>query len=161
MALIKCKECETEVSSKAETCPKCGARVAAKPMGCGTLIGVIFLGGIIISVFSGIFSSGTRNDTTSSPPSVAVQVGSDVVLTASSGDVVVCSSKDAYDQFLKLAVAEDYLGMGQMEAAGRLFRVPSGTKAKIIGTGFEVREVRIMEGKSFGQSGWVTASLTH
>lgn len=71
MALIKCKECGTEVSSKAETCPKCGARVAAKPMGCGTLIGVIFLGGIIISVFSSIFSSGTGSVTptpsTSSP----------------------------------------------------------------------------------------------
>lgn len=69
MALIKCKECGTEVSSKAETCPKCGARVAAKPMGCGTLIGVIFLGGIIISVFSSIFSSGTGNVTP--PPSTS------------------------------------------------------------------------------------------
>ncbi len=69
MALIKCKECGTEVSSKAETCPKCGARVAAKPMGCGTLIGVIFLGGIIISVFSSIFFSGTGSVTT--PPSTS------------------------------------------------------------------------------------------
>ncbi|MDA8107561.1 MAG: zinc ribbon domain-containing protein [Betaproteobacteria bacterium] len=56
MALIKCKECGTEVSSKAEACPKCGARVAAKPMGCGTLIGVILLGGVIISIYSSIFS---------------------------------------------------------------------------------------------------------
>jgi len=65
MALIKCKECGTEVSSKAETCPKCGARVAAKPMGCGTLIGVVFLGAIIVSAFSSIFSSGTRSNTSS------------------------------------------------------------------------------------------------
>ena len=76
MALIKCKECGTEVSSKAETCPKCGARVAAKPMGCGTFIGVIFLGGIIVSVFSSIFSSGTESGTSShststSSPSIA------------------------------------------------------------------------------------------
>lgn len=69
MALIKCKECGTEVSSKAEICPKCGARVAAKPMGCGTLIGVIFLGGIIISAFSSIFSSGTGSGTSSQPTS--------------------------------------------------------------------------------------------
>lgn len=65
MALIKCKECGTEISSKAEACPKCGARVAAKPMGCGTLIGVIFLGGVIVSVFSSIFSSGTGSDSSS------------------------------------------------------------------------------------------------
>lgn len=69
MALIKCKECGTEVSSKAETCPKCGARVATKPMGCGTLVGVIFLGGIVIAAFSSIFSSGTGSDTSSPPTS--------------------------------------------------------------------------------------------
>lgn len=78
MALIKCKECRSEVSSKAETCPKCGARVASKPMGCGTLIGVIFLGGIILSSFLIIFSSGTRNDatstTTNSPSSPASEL---------------------------------------------------------------------------------------
>ena len=70
MALIKCKECGTEVSSKAETCPKCGARVVAKPMGCGTLIGVIFLGAIIISAFSSIFSSGTGSGTASQSTSL-------------------------------------------------------------------------------------------
>lgn len=69
MALIKCKECGSEVSSAAETCPKCGARVAAKPMGCGTLIGIILLGGIIVSVFSSIFSSGTGGDTSSTTTS--------------------------------------------------------------------------------------------
>lgn len=65
MALIKCKECGAEVSSKAETCPKCGARVAAKPMGCGTLVGIILLGGIIISVFSSIFTTDTTDPVTS------------------------------------------------------------------------------------------------
>jgi hypothetical protein len=56
VALIKCKECGNEVSSTAKTCPKCGARVAAKPMGCGTLIGVVVLAIIIVSTFSSIFS---------------------------------------------------------------------------------------------------------
>lgn len=70
MALIKCKECGTEVSSKAETCPKCGARVTEKPMGCGTLIGVVFLAAIIISAFSSIYSSSTGSNT-SSPTTTA------------------------------------------------------------------------------------------
>ena len=95
MALIKCKECGTEVSSKAETCPKCGARVAAKPMGCGTLIGVIFLGGIIISVFSSIFSSGTGNDTTSTTTS---SPSSPVSETISSPEPVVPGSQWSYSQ---------------------------------------------------------------
>lgn len=87
-------------------------------------------------------------------------MGDDVVLSVSSGDVVVCVSKEAYDKFVKLAVAKDYLGMGQMEVAGLLFRVPSGTKAKIIDSGFEKRQVRIMEGASFGRAGWITESIT-
>lgn len=75
MALVKCKECGTEVSSKAETCPKCGARVADKPMGCGTLIGAAFLGVIIVSIFSSIFSS---PDTVPSPSSGVPPVSASV-----------------------------------------------------------------------------------
>lgn len=81
MALIKCKECGAEVSSKAETCPKCGARVAAKPMGCGTLVGVAFLGVIIISIFSSISSidpvsatSGAEQSSTSTISSQTVAI---------------------------------------------------------------------------------------
>lgn len=40
MALIKCKECGTEISNKAESCPKCGAKVS-KSSKFGTLITVI------------------------------------------------------------------------------------------------------------------------
>ena len=69
MALVKCKECGNEVSSEAETCPKCGSRVADKPMGCGALIGVVILVGIIISVFSNIFSPGTPTGVSTTQPS--------------------------------------------------------------------------------------------
>lgn len=57
MALKKCKECGTEISSKAATCPKCDAQVAAKTMDCGPLIVILVLGAIIIGAFSIIFSS--------------------------------------------------------------------------------------------------------
>ncbi|WP_412514572.1 MULTISPECIES: zinc-ribbon domain-containing protein [Shewanella] len=30
MALVKCKECGEEVSTKAKTCPKCGAKAPTK-----------------------------------------------------------------------------------------------------------------------------------
>lgn len=162
MALLKCKECGNEISTKAESCPKCGAKTGPSKagstnIGCGALI----LGAFIVVIFAGIFSpddSTTTSTPTSSAPSA--HVGDDVVLSVSSGDVVVCVSKEAYDKFVKLAVAKDYLGMGQMEVAGQLFRVPSGTKAKIIDSGFERRQVRIMEGASFGRAGWITESIT-
>jgi len=48
MALKKCKECGAEISSKAETCPSCGARNKRKPnrpLGC---LAVILIGIAII-----------------------------------------------------------------------------------------------------------------
>lgn len=63
MALIKCKECKEEVSSKAKTCPKCGAEVAKKSIGCGGLIGYFIVGAIAISWLSSLFSTNTKNIT--------------------------------------------------------------------------------------------------
>jgi zinc-ribbon domain len=108
MALIKCKECGTEVSSKAETCPKCGARVAAKPMGCGTLIGVIFLGGIIISAFSSIFSSGTESDTSSPPTSPS---STSIAQTAPTPEPKLPGSQWSYHQ------SNDAMGKGAIYQA--------------------------------------------
>jgi hypothetical protein len=61
MALIKCKECGNDVSSKALTCPKCGIRIARKPMGCGTAIGILAIIFIAIPAFlSGVMSGSAR-----------------------------------------------------------------------------------------------------
>lgn len=80
MSLIKCKECGAEVSSKAETCPKCGARVADKSVGCGTIMGVFFLGVMAIGIFASLGSSGPENSpspvASSTPPSSSDQPAS-------------------------------------------------------------------------------------
>lgn len=66
MALIKCKECGKEVSSEAETCPHCGARIASKPMGCGSVIGILFVVGIGALIFGGNSSNNSGSNSTSS-----------------------------------------------------------------------------------------------
>ena len=46
MAIIKCRECHKEVSTKADVCPHCGApqkKQKRKPIGCGAGILIIFL----------------------------------------------------------------------------------------------------------------------
>lgn len=57
MALIKCKECGSTVSSKADACPSCGVRLQRKPIGCGTavllVIGAMFVAGQIAGGLSG------------------------------------------------------------------------------------------------------------
>lgn len=60
MALKKCKECGHEVSKKADKCPNCGAPQKRKPYGCGTLIVIVLLGGLLVSLFTGNNTSSTK-----------------------------------------------------------------------------------------------------
>lgn len=57
MSLINCKECANVVSSEAETCPKCGVKIAAESMGCGTKIAIFVIGVVFIGAMSRISSN--------------------------------------------------------------------------------------------------------
>lgn len=65
MAIKKCKECGTDVSTQADACPKCGARLKRRPLGCGGAILVIIILGVIVAV-----CSQKNNSPTSSPSTV-------------------------------------------------------------------------------------------
>ncbi len=54
MALKKCKECGHEVSTKADACPNCGAKLKTerKPIGCGGFIILVAAIGFVGSQFS-------------------------------------------------------------------------------------------------------------
>ncbi len=58
MALKKCKECGNEISTKAESCPQCGA-VRNNKTGCLGYIGAAFLIFIILGVFGSFMNEGT------------------------------------------------------------------------------------------------------
>ena len=62
MALIKCKECGKEVSTKAKSCPNCGAKVK-KNIGCLQSLFFIFLALFFIGYL------GSKIDNSSSRPS--------------------------------------------------------------------------------------------
>ena len=47
MSLIKCRECEKEVSSSAMKCPHCGAPLAERSAAAAALIGTIVVMGIL------------------------------------------------------------------------------------------------------------------
>lgn len=52
MALIKCKECDNQISDTAKSCPQCGAKLSGIT-GCGTMI----LVGIVIFVLFAIIAA--------------------------------------------------------------------------------------------------------
>jgi len=67
MALIRCKECGNEISTKADACPKCGAK-QIRTSGCAKTV-LIFFG---IMVFFGIVGQCSRKtDTSTTSPSAA------------------------------------------------------------------------------------------
>src|SRR4051812_9131905 len=70
MALVKCSECGNEISTKAKTCPKCGAKV--KRMG---ILGGIFWAMLAFLIYSGI--TGNAITSSSPPPKTPVQEAAD------------------------------------------------------------------------------------
>ena len=51
MSLIKCKECNGAVSTKAKLCPKCGAPIV-KRMGCVGVVGIVLVASFVIVLVS-------------------------------------------------------------------------------------------------------------
>ena len=59
MALIKCHECSSEISTEAESCPKCGARVRKeKKTNWLVVVPVMF---VVIFILFAMVSGGDRN----------------------------------------------------------------------------------------------------
>ena len=64
MAMTKCKECGGELSTKAEACPKCGAKVprtSAAAMGCLVIVALF----AILTAIGAIFGGGSPSSQTS------------------------------------------------------------------------------------------------
>ena len=55
MALIKCRECGSQVSSKAEACPKCGVKMKKKT-GCGTMVVALLLAPFVFVAVNSVLS---------------------------------------------------------------------------------------------------------
>lgn len=62
--------------------------------------------------------------------------------------------KDA-EQVTKSSVAKDTEGLVELILQGRGFAVKNCTKAKLIESGFGYRKVRILDGDTAGQAGWL------
>lgn len=74
MAITKCKECGGEVSTKADACPKCGAKMPARTSGCAWIV-AIFIGVpvILYSVTSAMRGNDQPAQVASNGPTAAVK----------------------------------------------------------------------------------------
>jgi len=171
MTSAVCAKCLELVSDTATVCRNCGApqvsqrvSVAKKnrrwiwvSLGC-------FVGFVIFAIVTAPPVQ-DRASEQPSPPTLERSeqevraIGSIARVVVRSGVVVVAVDEAAYKRFATLAYANDTLGIADLVLQGQAFTVSSGTRVKVIDRGFERREVRIIEGESFGRSGWVTHTL--
>jgi len=82
MALVKCKECGNQVSTKAKACPSCGVKPVKPP----SVLGWIFIAVVVFSVAFNMYS-GSKTTSTAEPSKAVVKSKSDanVVQANSSG----------------------------------------------------------------------------
>lgn|SRR5690606_2473892 len=77
MAMVKCSECQTEVSSKAESCPKCGnPNPKANHLSGGSVLGTFVVVGLGIWWFAG---GGFDQQVSSQMSDITSQVAQDAV----------------------------------------------------------------------------------
>lgn len=81
MALIKCKECGNDISSQAETCPKCGLRLKASPQakaGSGCIVGLFkLIGGLVGAVIGLMVAVSLLSNSKSATPTRKLEIGCD------------------------------------------------------------------------------------
>ena len=100
MALAKCKECGSEVSTKAKTCPQCGAPIkkGTSAAGCLFVIIICVLAGVIVA---SVNSGGTKTRINRpKPPSQKQQQPLFIDLNArvqSMGTQFVISNQDSFN----------------------------------------------------------------
>jgi hypothetical protein len=115
---------------------------------------ILFAGLPFIIVNQSKQSATSQNSTPSADTKVGV--GKEGYLKVSKQtQILVASSKETEDRLVKLSVAQDTLGIAKMVLSGEAFFVDVGTKVLVIDSTFALREIRILEGKSMGDSGWV------
>ncbi len=84
----------------------------------------------------------------------------DVCTLDAGGSIVFVSMNDGVNTRLtKLCIANDDIGVRNLVANGLVYAVPSGTKARVIQTGFTTFEVRILDGTHAEKAGIVAAEF--
>lgn len=85
----------------------------------------------------------------------AISVGDVATIYRDRGSVVILRTEAAWDEFMTLAAAGDDRGIAMMVLRGQAFLAESGTRVLIIDRAFERRRVRVLDGPTANQDGWV------
>ena len=89
------------------------------------------------------------------------KAGEDVVLRGGKGYIYVSPTAEDWAELGRRAARRDEAGIQQLMTSDRLLACAQGAKATFLKVGFEAHEIRILEGKHAGRSGFVQTDLVH
>lgn len=89
----------------------------------------------------------------------SISVGERARIYRDRGSVVLVRTEAGWDEFMTLAVAKDDRGIALMVLRGQAFLAEPGTLVHIIDRGFDRRRVRVLEGPTENQDGWVSTAF--
>lgn len=158
----KCGELctETKLTRQYGACPACRAeetrslRPARKPtsgiaaivIACASVAGVLFLLAFLIWI-----SPKPKDDPKPARPSFGI--GERAVLAGKEGRYVILGvTQGGYGEASR---AKDTHELAVIIRAGVAFSVPVGTKVSVIDRAFQMRKVRVLDGKHEGRTGWI------
>lgn len=164
----KCKHCQTDIPFGSKKCPHCQSDLRNWFMRHKiiTVILVLIFGSIILSNIGSYIDEaeksqngvGTSNNTDVNSVSSKgdnLHVGDLGYIKINNGSLLVSPNKSDAEEVIKLSVAKDNLGVAKMVVDGRTMLVDSETQIRVIDTDWLYTNVRIMEGKYYGESGWL------
>lgn len=174
MTLVKCSECGKEVSNQAAACPHCGNPLLRKPpeetptggqkkpwwkrdnagnfsTGAGCLILIAIFGTVI--GLAGWCAESTSNTSSGSRAAPSCFSSNNcVVRTPTGGEYAVLAvSKESLNEMMS---AGSDRALAVMVLNGSAFLVPQNTSVSLLGRGFGVRKVLVLEGATTGRTGW-------
>lgn len=93
------------------------------------------------------------------PHPSTLRTGGIVTIAGGNGAIAIATSAQANKRFLKLSVAKDLDGIEQMILSGELLPIADGTQLKIIDLGLLTSEVRALNGRHSGRSGFIDTEI--
>jgi len=117
---------------------------------CLFLVIVILVG--VIAILFIIPGSKTQEQ---EPQDASISLGDEAVLYNGGNNILVAVDEASFDDLVRAVVIEDTLGIVELMADGKVFRVESRTRVKLIDRALTKTKVRILEGDFMGASGWV------
>jgi len=149
----KCKYCKESIAKEANVCRFCRKK---QYLSLGQVFIIIIIGMITLPIVMTIISSNTSPSPSSTTQlSTDLRVGDTGTIKSSSGSLLVALTRSDAKEVISLSVAKDTLGVSKMVLDGRVMLVDSGTKIRVIDTDLFYTNVRILEGKYYGESGWL------